>query len=91
MSPTVTTSSAENGNVSAATAEAAARTADTGLKPVTFAKALNTAMADAMALEDSVLVFGEDVGVLGGVFRITDGLTKRFGTSRCFDTPSAWR
>ena len=57
MSTTVITSSAANGNVSAATAAAAARTADTGLKPVTFAKALNTAMADAMALDESVLAW----------------------------------
>lgn len=87
MSATATTASAAN--VSAATAAAAARTAETGTQPVTFAKALNTALADSMAREDSVLVFGEDVGVLGGVFRITDGLTKRFGTQRCFDTPLA--
>ena len=46
-------------------------------------------MADAMHADPSVLVFGEDVGMLGGVFRITDGLTKTFGTSRCFDTPLA--
>jgi pyruvate dehydrogenase E1 component beta subunit len=36
-----------------------------------------------------VLVFGEDVGALGGVFRITDGLRARFGEERCFDTPLA--
>ncbi|MGG5170819.1 alpha-ketoacid dehydrogenase subunit beta [Pseudarthrobacter sp. J1738] len=56
---------------------------------VTLAKALNTAMADAMTADDSVLVFGEDVGRLGGVFRITDGLMKTFGEDRCFDTPLA--
>lgn len=57
--------------------------------PVTFAKALNAALADAMEADSSVVMFGEDVGALGGVFRITDGLTARFGTSRCFDTPLA--
>ncbi|GAA4842001.1 alpha-ketoacid dehydrogenase subunit beta [Garicola koreensis] len=62
----------------------AAKTATT-----TFASALNTAMSDAMERDPSVVVFGEDVGPLGGVFRITDGLTKRFGTDRCFDTPLA--
>ncbi len=36
-----------------------------------------------------MVIFGEDVGVLGGVFRITDGLTARFGSHRCFDTPLA--
>ncbi|MFF5791720.1 alpha-ketoacid dehydrogenase subunit beta [Paeniglutamicibacter sp. NPDC012692] len=89
MSPTISTSSEANGNVSAETAAQAARTANTGLQSVTFAKALNTALADAMESDSSVLMFGEDVGVLGGVFRITDGLTQRFGTGRCFDTPLA--
>ena len=57
--------------------------------PVTMAKALNTALADALEAEPGVSVFGEDVGTLGGVFRITDGLAERFGTERCFDTPLA--
>ncbi|MDO5633968.1 MAG: transketolase C-terminal domain-containing protein [Micrococcus sp.] len=56
---------------------------------LTFAAALNAALADEMAADDMVVVFGEDVGTLGGVFRITDGLTKRFGEHRCFDTPLA--
>ncbi|WP_424348082.1 alpha-ketoacid dehydrogenase subunit beta [Kocuria sp. CH-021] len=59
------------------------------VKPATFAQALNTALADALAADDGVVVFGEDVGTLGGVFRITDGLTQRFGRTRCFDTPLA--
>ena len=56
---------------------------------VTLAKALNQALADAMASDERVVVFGEDVGELGGVFRITDGLAARFGENRCFDTPLA--
>ena len=56
---------------------------------LTFAKALNTALADEMEADSTVVVFGEDVGPLGGVFRITDGLTARFGEERCFDTPLA--
>lgn len=55
----------------------------------TFAAALNQAMRDALAESDEVVVFGEDVGVLGGVFRITDGLARDFGDDRCFDTPLA--
>ncbi|GGO28312.1 putative pyruvate dehydrogenase E1 component, beta subunit [Micromonospora parathelypteridis] len=55
----------------------------------TMAKALNAALADALAADDRVVVFGEDVGQLGGVFRITDGLQARFGENRCFDTPLA--
>ena len=60
-----------------------------GVQQLTFAKALTLAMSDAMAADSSVLVFGEDVGTLGGVFRVTDGLTARFGEERCFDTPLA--
>ena len=56
---------------------------------MTVAQALNRALADALADDPGVVIFGEDVGTLGGVFRITDGLTARFGESRCFDTPLA--
>jgi pyruvate dehydrogenase E1 component beta subunit len=56
---------------------------------ITMAQALNTALHDAMADDDKVVMFGEDVGVLGGVFRITDKLQERFGDKRCFDTPLA--
>ncbi|MGH8907841.1 MAG: alpha-ketoacid dehydrogenase subunit beta [Egibacteraceae bacterium] len=56
---------------------------------ITMAQALNTALHDAMADDDRVVMFGEDVGQLGGVFRITDRLAARFGEKRCFDTPLA--
>jgi 2-oxoisovalerate dehydrogenase E1 component subunit beta len=56
---------------------------------LSMAQALNRALRDAMTADDSVVVFGEDVGALGGVFRITDGLTAEFGENRCFDTPLA--
>ncbi|GAA1793157.1 alpha-ketoacid dehydrogenase subunit beta [Actinomadura chokoriensis] len=55
----------------------------------TMAQALNTALREAMDEDERVLVFGEDVGALGGVFRITDGLSAKFGDDRCFDTPLA--
>jgi len=55
----------------------------------TMAQALNTALRDALTADENVVVFGEDVGTLGGVFRVTDGLTRDFGTERCFDTPLA--
>ncbi|TDC92539.1 alpha-ketoacid dehydrogenase subunit beta [Actinomadura sp. 7K507] len=54
-----------------------------------MAQALNTALREAMGEDERVVVFGEDVGALGGVFRITDGLTAEFGDDRCFDTPLA--
>src|ERR1700685_525769 len=57
--------------------------------PVTMAAALNRALADALAADDRVVVFGEDVGTLGGVFRVTDGLAAKFGEQRVFDTPLA--
>ncbi|HMG30043.1 MAG TPA: alpha-ketoacid dehydrogenase subunit beta [Jiangellaceae bacterium] len=55
----------------------------------TMAQALNAALRDALTEDDSVVVFGEDVGALGGVFRITDGLARDLGEDRCFDTPLA--
>ena len=56
---------------------------------ISMAQALNQALRDAMHADDTVVMFGEDVGALGGVFRITDGLTAEFGENRCFDTPLA--
>jgi 2-oxoisovalerate dehydrogenase E1 component beta subunit len=51
--------------------------------------ALNAAMRDALRDDPAVLVMGEDVGVLGGVFRVTDGLLAEFGDDRVIDTPLA--
>jgi 2-oxoisovalerate dehydrogenase E1 component beta subunit len=56
---------------------------------ITMAKALNAALRDAMEADDRVVLLGEDVGTLGGVFRITDGLQKDFGDQRVMDTPLA--
>ncbi|MET9629942.1 alpha-ketoacid dehydrogenase subunit beta [Lentzea sp. NPDC006480] len=56
---------------------------------MTMAQAINAALRDAIAQDDSVVVFGEDVAQLGGVFRVTDGLHREFGESRVFDTPLA--
>src|SRR5947208_15620407 len=67
----------------------AAGTTQTPTTAITMAKALNIALRDALQADERVLVFGEDVGRLGGVFRITDGLTDTFGERRCFDTPVA--
>ena len=52
-----------------------------------LAKALNEGLRAAMERDPKVLVMGEDVGRLGGVFRITDGLQKDFGEQRVLDTP----
>jgi 2-oxoisovalerate dehydrogenase E1 component subunit beta len=56
---------------------------------LTMAQAINQALHDALAADDRVLVFGEDVATLGGVFRVTEGLAETFGGQRCFDTPLA--
>ncbi|HWO60140.1 MAG TPA: transketolase C-terminal domain-containing protein, partial [Umezawaea sp.] len=59
------------------------------MSTLSMSGALNMALADALEADERVLVFGEDVGPLGGVFRITDGLAARFGDRRVFDTPLA--
>jgi 2-oxoisovalerate dehydrogenase E1 component beta subunit len=56
---------------------------------MTMVGAINRALHDAMAADDRVLVFGEDVSAQGGVFRVTEGLAETFGDQRCFDTPLA--
>jgi 2-oxoisovalerate dehydrogenase E1 component beta subunit len=55
----------------------------------TLAKALNEGLRRAMDRDPKVLIMGEDVGKLGGVFRVTDGLQKDFGEDRVIDTPLA--
>lgn len=58
-------------------------------RTITLARGLNAGLRKAMEDDDKVLVMGEDVGRLGGVFRITDGLQKDFGEARVIDTPLA--
>jgi len=55
----------------------------------TIAKAINSGLRAAMENDPKVLIMGEDVGKLGGVFRVTDGLQKDFGEDRVIDTPLA--
>ncbi len=56
---------------------------------LTMAKALNAGLAAALRDDPRVLLMGEDIGRLGGVFRVTDGLLARFGEERVIDTPLA--
>jgi pyruvate dehydrogenase E1 component beta subunit len=56
---------------------------------MTMVQALNLALQQEMEKDDSVIVLGEDVGVDGGVFRVTDGLIDQFGEERVLDTPLA--
>ncbi len=52
-------------------------------------QALNRAMDDEMAMDERVMIMGEDVGVDGGIFRVTDGLLDKYGENRVVDTPIA--
>ena len=58
-------------------------------KEMPIAKALNAGLSQAMSANDKVLMFGEDVAELGGVFRVTEGLLDEFGDKRIFNTPIA--
>ncbi|MBV9059227.1 MAG: alpha-ketoacid dehydrogenase subunit beta [Pseudonocardiales bacterium] len=58
-----------------------------GPQTITLAKGLNQGLRAAMEANPRVIVMGEDIGKLGGVFRITDGLQKDFGEQRVLDTP----
>jgi pyruvate dehydrogenase E1 component beta subunit len=55
----------------------------------TMVAALNAALREALANDPRTLVFGEDVGELGGLFRVTEGLQREFGRDRVFNTPIA--
>jgi 2-oxoisovalerate dehydrogenase E1 component beta subunit len=57
--------------------------------PTTLARALGDGLRRALESDPKVMLLGEDVGQLGGVFRVTDGLAKDFGTDRVIDTPLA--
>ncbi|HEX2544642.1 MAG TPA: alpha-ketoacid dehydrogenase subunit beta, partial [Ramlibacter sp.] len=57
------------------------------LKSMTMIQALRSAMDVMMERDDNVVVFGQDVGYFGGVFRVTEGLQAKYGKSRCFDAP----
>src|SRR6202030_2738572 len=50
-------------------------------------QALNSALDVMLTRDPDVLTFGEDVGYFGGVFRVTEGLQRKHGLTRCFDTP----
>ena len=73
----------------AAPAKESAENAASAVRQLTIGKALNLGLRESMEADDKVLMMGEDVGKLGGVFRITDGLQKDFGEHRVLDTPLA--
>ena len=61
--------------------------ADAQAVPMTMIQALRSGLDVAMGRDDKVIVYGQDVGYFGGVFRVTEGLQAKYGTSRCFDAP----
>src|SRR6195952_1274698 len=62
---------------------------ESAVQKLTIGKAINLGLRPAMEADPKVLMMGEDIGKLCGVFRITDGLQKDFGEQRVLDTPLA--
>jgi 2-oxoisovalerate dehydrogenase E1 component beta subunit len=56
---------------------------------LTYLQAISSALRDELRADDRVLVMGEDIGVFGGAFKVTDGFVEEFGTDRVMDTPLA--
>lgn len=54
---------------------------------ITYSKAINQALAEEMERDENVILYGQDVAVWGGIFRVTEGLRDRFGPDRVFDSP----
>jgi 2-oxoisovalerate dehydrogenase E1 component beta subunit len=71
------------------TATAASTAASTTVQTMPVSRALNAGMRRALAENDRVLLMGEDIGPLGGVFRVTEGLQAEFGPQRVIDSPLA--
>lgn len=59
------------------------------MSKMNMVQAINLALSQEMAKDDSVILLGEDIGVDGGVFRVTDGLLEKYGEQRVIDTPLA--
>ena len=75
--------------MTAAQQQAAGRSTTQGVQRLTLSKAINAGLRRALETDPKVLLMGEDIGALGGVFRVTDGLQKDFGADRVVDTPLA--
>src|SRR5690348_18121341 len=56
---------------------------------LTYLQAISAALRDELRADDRVLLMGEDIGVFGGAFKVTDGFVEEFGTDRVMDTPLA--
>ncbi len=60
---------------------------DAAVRELSYAQAIQEAMAIAMDMDDRVFLMGEDIGVYGGAFQVTGDLVERYGTERVIDTP----
>src|SRR5690348_14203930 len=74
-------------NAGLARARAARRAGSLTMATMSMIQALNSALDVKLCQDPDVLIFGQDVGYFGGVFRVTEGLQKKHGEKRCFDTP----
>ena len=54
---------------------------------VTYIEAIRAALEDELAEDERVVLIGEDIGIMGGAFRVTEGLWQRFGDARVIDAP----
>lgn len=54
---------------------------------ITYSKAINQALEEEMRRDENVILYGQDVAVWGGIFKVTEGLLEKFGAERVFDTP----
>src|SRR5690349_4672954 len=59
------------------------------MPPMTYLQAVSSALREEMRADDRVFLMGEDIGVFGGAFKVTDGFLDEFGTTRVMDTPLA--
>ncbi|TDN91106.1 alpha-ketoacid dehydrogenase subunit beta [Microbacterium sp. BK668] len=86
----MTTTDTSTGPVTGGAVTGAGTTpAPSGVENLPFSRALNAGLRRALAESDRVLLLGEDIGPLGGVFRVTEGLQAEFGPRRVIDTPLA--
>lgn len=76
-------------NVEVARRRSSAHAADDGMAQMTFLEAIRAALRQEMQRDQRIIIYGEDVGVRGGVFRVTEGLLQEFGELRVVDSPLA--
>jgi pyruvate/2-oxoglutarate/acetoin dehydrogenase E1 component len=71
------------------TTEAGAQPAPAATRELTYLEAISEGLREEMRRDESVFCIGEDIGVFGGAFKITDGFYEEFGAERVIDAPLA--